>query len=518
MNLQALARLGIFGSTSGKAKPTLWKCIVGDLLYLVFRIDTGMPSMINQAEYYIDVVWSAFFGPEAEQLPHDFPVKLFATIDKVLLHRGGMFDRETESPNFWAEIGGCSSTPLTWAMRVFYAQTADPNALERFESGIEEALTDAGYNCNIRIMRRPLRIEIDKPNPPVVKLTDYWANIAALPRNERFAAPAAGMVDGALALRKVQMTNDSFSALIAGKPGSGKTQLALSLILSMAYTNSPATLSMVLCDPKVVDLMPLATLPHLAAPIATDVDECVRVIGLLVAEMDARKEKARRGDTSFLAKPIMLYVDELADLLSSLSASEANQVIGHLQRLSQTGRGYGFIIVCATQRVFDIDARAYSKLNLRFVGSTRNASDGAAATGVAGAQVHKLPGKGAFELWPGGERLQGFYVADPNDDDYAKQIGRYVADVRTRWDGHGLHWTIARGAQSEQPADFPPELQNETFASALAEAYDEAGKLSGQTVRRIHQQAFGRQIDSQKAARLQRAFIVDYLGVGDVGV
>lgn len=514
MNLQALARLGLFGSKSGKAKPSWWKCLLGDALYFVAGIDTGLPSVINQAEYYADVLWSAFFGPEAERLPYDFPPKLFSTIDKVLKHRGGLFDKEQESPNFWAEIGGCSSTPLTWAMRVHYAETVDPDRLDSFEASMEEALTDAGYNCNIRIMRRPLRIEIDKPNPPTVNLGDYWMSIAALPRNERIAAPAAGMVDGALVLRQVQMTNDSFSALIAGKPGSGKTQLALSLILSMAYTNSPAVLSMALCDPKVVDLMPLATLPHLAAPIATDVDECVKVIGLLVAEMDARKEQARRGDTSFLAKPIMLYVDELADLLSSLSGSEANQVITHLQRLSQTGRGYGFIIVCATQRVFDIDARAYSKLNLRFVGSTRNASDGAAATGVAGAQVHKLPGKGAFELWPGGERLQGFYVADPNDKDYAKAIGVYVADIQRRWDGQGPHWKI--DDKPEPPADFPLELQNEAFASALAEAYDGAGKLSGQTVRRIHQQAFGRSIDGDKAARLRRAFIMDYVGVVDV--
>lgn len=512
MNLQQLARLGLFGSTSGKAKPSWWKCIAGDLIYLVFKVDTGLPSVINQIEYYADVLWSAFFGPEAEQLPNDFPPKLFATIDKVLKHRGGLFDKEQDKPNFWAEIGGASSTPLTWAMRVHYVETADPNRLESFEASIEEALTDAGYNCNIRIMRRPLRIEIDKPNPPVVKLADYWLGIAALPQNERMAAPAAGMVDGALALRKVQMTNDSFSALIAGKPGSGKTQLALSLILSMAYTNSPTVLSMVLCDPKVVDLMPLATLPHLAAPIATDVDECVKVIGLLVAEMDARKERARRGDTSFLAKPIMLYVDELADLLSSLTASEASQVIGHLQRLSQTGRGYGFIIVCATQRVFDIDARAYSKLNLRFVGSTRNASDGAAATGVAGAQVHKLPGKGAFELWPGGERLQGFYVADPNEDGYAKQIGRFVTDIRARWSGQGPHWRIADEPAPMPPADAP-ELQNENFVTALADAYDESpDKFSGQTVRRIHQQVFGKQVNSQKAARLRQAFVVDYAG------
>lgn len=515
MNLQALARLGLFGSKGGKVKPTWWKCILGDALYLTLGIDTGLPSTINQIEYYANVLWSAFFG-EADELPHDFPVKLFNTIDKVIKSRGGLFDKESEQPNFWITRDGCTSTPITWSVRISYADMADPNKVDSFEASIEEALTAIGYNCNVRFMRRPLRLEIDKPSPPIVKLADYWTSIGALPRNERFAAPAAGMVDGALALRKVQMTNDSFSALIAGKPGSGKTQLALSLILSMAYTNSPDILSMVICDPKVVDLMPLATLPHLAAPIATDVDECVKVIGLLVAEMDARKERARRGDTSFLAKPIMLYVDELADLLSSLTGNEANQVIGHLQRLSQTGRGYGFIIICATQRVFDIDARAYSKLNLRFVGSTRNASDGAAATGVAGAQVHKLPGKGAFELWPGGERLQGFYVADPNESDYAKQIERYVVDIRNRWhDGQAPHWCIA---DEPKPPTDAPELQNEKFASALADAYDAApDKFSGQTVRRIHKETFNRQIDSQKAARLRHAFVVDYVGVGDVG-
>lgn len=512
MNLQQLARLGIFGSTSGKAKPSWWKCIAGDLIYLVFKVDTGLPSVINQIEYYADVLWSAFFGPEAEQLPHDFPPKLFAAIDKVLLSRGGMFDRETEQRNFWAENSGCSSTPLTWTVLVEYSQSADPNRLESFEASIEEALTKAGFDCNVSVLRRPLRLRIDKPNPPTVRLSDYWPSIGALPQNELWTAPGVTVNGSELVLLARQMTGENFSARISGRPGAGKTQLATALLLSIAYTNSPKHLAMVIIDPKVIDMMPLANLPHLAAPVATRDDECVEALKALVAEMESREERLRQGDRSFLDQHIFVYIDEMADLQSAVG-KDKETVVTAVQRLTQRGRAYGFIVVGATQRMYEVDAKMYTKMNLKFALAADGPSDGFAATGVAGVQVHKLPGKGACELYPDNIRLQGFFVADAGAKDYDKQIGSFVADIRARWLGQGPHWRIAGGPAPMPPADFPPELQDETFASALADAYDESpDKFSGQTVRRIHQQVFGKQVNSRKAAQLRQAFVVDYAG------
>lgn len=512
VNLQALARLGLFGSKGGKVKPTWWKCILGDALYVTLGIDTGLPSTINQVEYYANVLWSAFFG-EADELPHDFPPKLFNKLNEVLLWRGGMFDPETESPNFWIVRGKCFSDPLAWTVEVDYSKLADPGKLSSMESSLENGLTSIGLDCNVAILSRPLRLRIDKPNPPTVTLADYWPSIAALPQNELWCSPGVATNGNSLELYRHKLTGESSTARVSGRIGAGKTQLVMGLLLSLAYTNSPKKLAMVIVDPKVIDMTVLDNLPHLAAPVATRESECLAVLRALEEEMESREERLRQGDRSWLGQHIFLYIDEMADLQIAMQGSDRTEVIRIMQRLTQRGRAYGFIVVGATQRIYDVDAAMYTKMNLKFALAANDASDGFAATGVKGAQVHKLPGKGACELHPGAIRLQGFFVADAEADDYAKRIGKFVADIRQRWGNDGPHWTIGEAPKPQAPIEKPAELHDKTFVSALADAYTESpDKFSGQTVRRVHLQVYGKQVNSQKAARLRQAFVVDYAG------
>ena len=494
MNLQALARLGIFGSTGGKAKPSWWKCILGDALYFVAGIDTGLPSVINQIEYYADVLWSAFFG-EADELPPDFPAKLYNTISGVILYRGGLFDKETEQPNFFCKRSRCRSNPLMWTVVVDYAKGIDPNKLAGFEASFEEALTAAGYDTNVRVMRRPLRLEIDKPEPPTVKLSDYWAGIGALPRNALWSVPGVTASEQGLVLFARQMIGESFSARIVGRPRAGKTQLALSMLLSIAYTNSPATLAMVIIDPKVIDMMFLATLPHLACSVATRDDECIKVLAALVAEMEERENRLRRGDRSFIGQHIFVYIDEMSDLLASLTGKEREAVIVGVQRLSQKGGGLGFIIVGATQRVYEVDPRMYTKMNDRYALAANNGSDGYAATGVEGVQVHKLPGKGACELYPDGVRLQGFFVADAKAKDYEKQIGRFVTDIRQRWGNVPPCWALEED-RTEQPTEQPT-------MEAFMEQLRSDGVTGIHAIREAHEKAFGTGIGTRRAREIR---------------
>lgn len=490
MNLQALARLGIWGKGGGREKPGMLRCLAGDVVYLTTGIDLGLPSLIDRIQYYWDVVMTAFFG-ESDDLPHDFPVKLYATIEKVLLNRGGLFDKETAQPNFCCKRSGCSSNPLMWTVKVQYAPTADPNKLASFESSLEEALTGAGFDTNVRVMRRPLRLEIDKPNPPVVKLADYWAGIGALPRNELWSVPGVTASEKGLVLMARQMTGESFSARIVGRPRAGKTQLALSMLLSMAYTNSPSLLSMVVIDPKVIDMMFLSALPHLACPVATRDDECVTVLSALVAEMEERENRLRRGDRSFLGQHIFVYIDEMSDLLASVG-KDKEAVITAVQRLSQKGGGLGFIIVGATQRVYEVDPRMYSKMNDRYALAANNGSDGYAATGVEGVQVHKLPGKGSCELYPDGVRMQGFMVADSKAKDYEQRLAPFLADIRKRWGEVSPCWTLADEEQAEQPTmdGFLGQLRADGITGIHA-------------IREKHENAFGVGIGTRRAREIK---------------
>lgn len=475
--IKALSRLGLFGKVGGREKPGLWSMLAGDGLYILFGIDTGLPSVIDRLEYYKDVLLAAFFG-EDDALPHDFPAKLYTTLEKVLQARGGV-DKETQEPLFYAKRTGCTSNPLAWSAQVYTAPTADPNRVDSFESSIEEALTRAGYDVNVRILRRPLRIEIDKPNPPTVTLSAGWRSVGALPQNELWSAPGVTAGKDALVLFARQMTGDSYSAFVSGKSGAGKTQLALALLLSLAYANSPALLSMVVLDPKVIDMMVLAGLPHLAGPVATRDDECISALRALVAEMEAREERLRQGDRSFLAQHIMVYIDELADL-QAVAGKDKEELITLIQRLTQRGRAYGFLVVGATQRVYDVDARMTTKLNDRYALKASNGNDSVAASGVAGVQVHKLPGRGACELWPEGVRLQGFFVADAKASDYEKQIDTFVADIRNRWAGSVPCWRLASVAEDARTMDaFIEQLRADgvTGIHAIRNAYRDYFKV-----------------------------------------
>lgn len=461
---------------------------IGDGLYMLFGIDTGLPSVLDKFTYWQDVVMSAFFG-ESDDLLHDFPVKLYETIEGVLLNRGGLFDEETQRPNFYCKRAGTSSNPLTWSVQVYTAPTADPNKLESFEASIEEALTRTGYDVNARILRRPLRIEIDKPNPPTVKLADYWQSIASLPQNELWSVPGVAAAKDGLVLFARQMTGEKHSAFVSGKSGSGKTQLAMSLILSMAYTNSPDQLAMVLIDPKVVDMMVLSDLPHLARPVVTDDRDCQSVLDALVAEMDERKRRLENGDRSFLDKRIFVYLDEFSDFLDVVEDKEA--AITAWKRLTQKGRAYGFICVGGTQRAYAIDKRVYGNLNDKYALTANDGSDAYAATGIRGVQVHKLPGRGACELWPDGTRIQGFFVADAEKPDYEKRMGLFLADINRRWQNATPCWTIGGLTDEESP----------TWEGFIARLRG-AGELTQNQVRNDHKAYFGSGIGYPRAREI----------------
>lgn len=457
-------------------------------------------------------------------LPTGFPKKLFDTVNNILAARGGVADRESGTPNYWVAANGCSENLAMWVLRVDYAPTADPGKLRTMEEALEDRLTRAGYDVNVRILNRPLRLEIDKPKTPTISLADHWQAIGQLPTNERRCAVGVTFGSG-LALKVVELRNDAFSSLVAGAPGSGKTQLALGLILSMCYANSPEKISLLICDPKALDWMPLNSLPHLAAPIATEPQHCAELIQSMVNEMDERTRRAARGDTSFLQHAVALYVDELADLLVSLPNNQSAQVVTNLQRIAQKGRGVGLILICATQRVFELPAPSYSKLNLRIVGRTANAGDSAAATGVSGTLTNKLPGRGAFELYPAGERIQAFFVADPDKSGYAATLQGFVGDIRQRWP-QGPHWTptgrthpagstrtvyvdSSDDSDAAQPIECPFD---DAFMQAIRDAYAENDSLSARRVRDIYQQLYGKGTSHAIAKRA----IAYAFGYGDV--
>ncbi|MEK7507921.1 MAG: DNA translocase FtsK, partial [Patescibacteria group bacterium] len=78
--------------------------------------------------------------------------------------------------------------------------------------------------------------------------------------------------------------------LVAGATGSGKSILIHALLISLLYKNSPATLKLVLIDPKRVELSIYARIPHLVSPVVTESKKAVGVFRWAIGEMERRYE------------------------------------------------------------------------------------------------------------------------------------------------------------------------------------------------------------------------------------
>lgn len=144
--------------------------------------------------------------------------------------------------------------------------------------------------------------------------------------------------------------------LIAGATGSGKSIMIHSIILSLIYKNSPETLRLILIDPKRVELSVYDGIPHLLSPVITDNKKSIGVLKWAIQEMDNRYqillEKGARDIKSYNLHNeqkmpyIVIFIDELADLM----ASYGREVEGSIIRLAQMARATGIHLVVSTQR------------------------------------------------------------------------------------------------------------------------------------------------------------------------
>ncbi len=148
--------------------------------------------------------------------------------------------------------------------------------------------------------------------------------------------------------------------LIAGTTGSGKSVCIAAITTCLIMNNSPATLRLIMIDPKMVELVRFNGIPHLLGKVETELERILAVLKWSLAEMDQRyklleqakakdldsyNRKMERRKQATLPK-IVLVIDELADLMMSAP----DQTEHCLVRLAQLARATGIHLVVATQR------------------------------------------------------------------------------------------------------------------------------------------------------------------------
>jgi S-DNA-T family DNA segregation ATPase FtsK/SpoIIIE len=214
--------------------------------------------------------------------------------------------------------------------------------------------------------------------------------------------------------------------LIAGATGSGKSVALNAIVATLLLTHTPATLKLLLVDPKRVELAPFRGLPHLAAPVIVDADKVTGVLEWIVREMERRyKLFAERGARHLAAfnqtairmgeEPLpflVLVVDELADLMM-VAPDDIERLI---TRLAQLARATGIHLIIATQRPSVDVVTGLIKANFpsRIAFAVASSIDSRVILDSVGAD--KLLGRGDMLYMASDSsklvRLQGCFVSD----------------------------------------------------------------------------------------------------------
>jgi len=233
--------------------------------------------------------------------------------------------------------------------------------------------------------------------------------------------------------------------LIAGTTGSGKSVCINSLILSLVYKSTPDQVRMIMIDPKMLELAVYEGIPHLLAPVVTDMKQAANAFKWCIFEMERRyrlmaalgvrnlagynrkvKEAAdaKKPILDPLAKPgeepqalqhlplIVIIVDELADLMMVVG----KKVEELIARLAQKARASGLHLILATQRPSVDVITGLIKANIPTRIAFQMSSRGDSRTVIDQMGAEQLLGQGDMLFLQPGQgipmRIHGTFVAD----------------------------------------------------------------------------------------------------------
>jgi len=331
-----------------------------------------------------------------------------------------------------ARVWGGRLTPRTIQ---FHLAPAAHTKLAKLEALTEEvALALGASSARLTRTNGTLSLEVPRSDSRFVSLAELTQRLEGDDGLRRALACAGTAILGLdaegvpLLLRLA--SPDVAHCLIAGTTGSGKTELARTLVASLVMHQKPRDLLLALFDPKARGFAPFAHVPHLLFPMVSDPDEMSGRLGYLVAEMERRDREHASTNAQHDRPRIVIVIDELADLLQS----GGPEVEGLLTRLVQRGRSAGLSVVACTQKP---TARAVGTLMranfpVRLVGRVTSADDARVAAGIGGTGAEKLAGRGDFLLIAGGQVIR-FQAAQVMARDLAEVVSPQVQAAEAGW-------------------------------------------------------------------------------------
>ena len=242
-------------------------------------------------------------------------------------------------------------------------------------------------------------LEVPNPNPRNVSLQEVVVDQSFKSIATKGGLPIAVGLDTSgnpvsIDLAKVQ------ALLVGGRTGSGKSVFLNALIASFLTCRSPSQVKLLLVDPKMVELTPYNSLPHLLAPVVVDMQMFKEVLGKLTIELNrrfsllqlsrSRDIEAHNAKIEEKLPHIVLVVDELADVMAELREDAEEP----LSKIAAMGRAAGIHLVLCTQRpsVNAIPGKIKANLPARIAFATASGIDSRIILDQSGAE--RLLGSG----------------------------------------------------------------------------------------------------------------------------
>lgn len=298
--------------------------------------------------------------------------------------------------------------------------------------------------------------------------------------------------------------------LVAGTTGSGKSVGINAMLLSMLYKATPQEVRMILIDPKMLELNAYEGIPHLIAPVVTDMKEAANALRWCVAEMERRyKLMASLGvrnitgynrkvsdaieagtpikDPLFDKSRLLLFPDLIPDDLETLpyivvvvdEFADMMMVVGKkveelIARLAQKARACGIHLLLATQRpsVDVITGLIKSNIPTRIAFQVSSKIDSRTILDQMGAE--SLLGHGDMLFLPPGtsmpERIHGAFVDD-------HEVHAVINEIRQSGGPNYIENVLEESPTTLLPGEAPAGSSGEDLDSL----YDEAVSIVTET-------------------------------------
>jgi S-DNA-T family DNA segregation ATPase FtsK/SpoIIIE len=286
--------------------------------------------------------------------------------------------------------------------------------------------------------------------------------------------------------------------LIAGTTGSGKSVCVNAIIACFLLNNTPDDLRLLMVDPKRVELTGYDGIPHLLAPVVTEMERVVGALQWATREMDQRYHKfaeigarnileynRRREEVHQTKLPyLVVIIDELADLMM-LAPDETERTI---TRMAQLARATGIHMVISTQRPSVDVVTGLIKANFpaRIAFATASGTDSRVILDQPGAE--RLLGRGdmLFQAPDAAApvRLQGVWVAESELlrlVQYWRGLTGYVAPSSVATAAGGIPDMVPKGVPLKQMPmfeDLEPEEELDPLFEEVVDLVRRQGRAS----------------------------------------